>query len=159
MDLNDKFFGGAMDRLKESPGSDVLHQGITIPITELTGVATEEESETEGPPSPQRAPGSPPPAPSAPAPPPGDHPDTAIVCSLLARIVDNQTKIITQLQTINEMMMKDRQIVNNLNLRVESLQKARMLGLTTQPAPSASTTPASRPTPHIAEPGKGPIYL
>ncbi|CAG5049909.1 unnamed protein product [Parnassius apollo] len=46
MDLNDEFFGAALDRLKESPGPDVLHQGITIPITECLFVPTTGEIES-----------------------------------------------------------------------------------------------------------------
>lgn len=50
---------------------------------------------------------------------------------------------------INAQLTLDKQKMDNLSLRVENLQQARMRGLTQQEAPKQVSAPSSGFTPHV----------
>ncbi|CAG5059819.1 unnamed protein product [Parnassius apollo] len=183
----DEFFGAAIEKLKATDTADTLYQGVTIPVMEAAGVRTrgrtrkstddgnttskksrprrgkdkiveedssEDDDRVEQ--GPQPPPGNPPSAP------PGDtcmSQDAAILFSMMTRLEEKQDKIISLLSSVIERMDKDRQTMNNLSLRVETLQKARMLGLTAQPTPTSGAAASSGPTPHITDDKKGPVFI
>lgn len=91
--------------------------------------------------------------------PPETHMEGAWMHTILIDIQKTQKEMLGKINTMYEQAQQDRQRMHNLELRVENLQKARMLGLTTQPLPQASTTPSSGTTPHTAGVPKGPFIL
>ncbi|CAG4933666.1 unnamed protein product [Parnassius apollo] len=139
----DDYFGAAMEKLKGTRGRTrrSSEEGSSAPKRSKPRRKPEKtisEEDTDDEESIQDKP-QPPPHGSSPSAPPGDsedRPDASIIYSMLLEVRENQTKMMAMMTSTTESLDKDRQITNNLSLRVETLQKARMLGLTAQPHPS-----------------------
>lgn len=91
-----------------------------------------------------------------------ERPPEDILNVLLTIMTDVQktvNEIKTTVNVMHEQQQQDKQRMTNLEMRIENIQQARMLSLTTQAAPSTSTTPASGRTPHRADTPEGPVFI
>lgn len=66
-------------------------------------------------------------------------------------------ELVGMLSTMNAQLLQERQRTNNLELRIENIQRARMQGLTAQATPASVSTPSSGQTPHIGRITEGPL--
>lgn len=171
-----------MDRLTASKKrGDVIHQGITIPgDNEEAGPSTRAgvRRASEDNPGPTRKARKKPasrytpvpervteeqrpkarsetPEPQDPGPPPQNQQAYSdgwlqtVILDIQKTVKDIQQK----LNTIDAQLIQDRQRSDNLSLRVESLQQARMQGLTIQEVPTQVSAPSSGHTPHTTKKG------
>lgn len=177
----------AMDRLNSSKKKgEVIHQGVTIPYEEEAGPSTragtrrasednpgttrkarkkpasrftfmpDRSGEEQRPSAPAATP-----EPTDPGPSQGQQPGCpdGWTQTILIDIQKTVTDTYSKLTTIDAQLIQDRQRMDNLSLRVESLQQARMQGLIIQEKPSQVSVPSSGQTLHVRKGGGRSIEL
>lgn len=178
-DLEEDMLDDAMVALQTKSKGEVLHQGVTTAPPVQAGVTTRagrrkseegtsqkvrkktrvrevspvEEWEEE-----DHDPGAPPPRNPKRHEVPSSE-EEGWLYTLLNNIQKTQHEILAKVNTLHEQAQQDRHRLHNMEMRVESLQQARMMGLTAQSTRQTSSLPSSGTTPRTGSITDGPVIL
>lgn len=164
----------AMETLQTKTKGEIIHQGVTA-MTDIPGLSTRagaRRASEDGAGTSKRILRKPYSRPTPPREPdeekrtrptraPTVHPETlpegGWVHRMLTDMQRTLNELVTMVSTMNTQLQHERQRANNLELRVESMQKARMQGLRAQTLPVSATTPSSGQTSHTGGITDGPL--